>query len=393
MAFQRLALLSLLSLVTLNSVTSSPLRLTPRIAQTIADSTAEWEQACLKAGGALQCNPQSQASFMTLLAAADACDQQDEADKMIDLAKQLNNDADMIKLTQIFVQQPRNSPNSVAIPYCQKEARNSEIQGLFQCQFKGSNQEKFANGQSIGGTGTIPFGLKAQLSPLGSCKANPGGPVDDGQQLVKLVSDPGVGSGAGNSSSGGATATATASSASATETAAGSAPTDGGDTSFPDSTGASNSTSTEGDGDTDFPGSSAADGTDSDSSDDGADSTTTSAGDAATPTAMSAPPSASASSGDFTLQNGKDAQTQNAASAKLTADSSCNEGDEACINGGFAQCVGGKFVIQSCGSTLQCFALPLVNKAGTSLTCTTESDAADRIATTGATGGVTGSDA
>ena len=67
------------------------------------------------------------------------------------------------------------------------------------------------------------------------------------------------------------------------------------------------------------------------------------------------------------------------------------EGSEACVGSDFAQCVDGKWETQSCGSTLQCFALPLVNKAGTSITCTTQSDAASRIANTGATGGVTGS--
>ncbi len=66
------------------------------------------------------------------------------------------------------------------------------------------------------------------------------------------------------------------------------------------------------------------------------------------------------------------------------------EGDTACINDGFAQCVGGAFVIASCGSGLTCAALPLVNKAGTSLTCTTVTDATSRIEATGATGGLTG---
>ena len=55
-------------------------------------------------------------------------------------------------------------------------------------------------------------------------------------------------------------------------------------------------------------------------------------------------------------------------------------------------CVGGKFVNMGCAATTQCFALPLVNKPGTSLACTTESDALARIAAPGATGGLTGSD-
>ena len=54
-------------------------------------------------------------------------------------------------------------------------------------------------------------------------------------------------------------------------------------------------------------------------------------------------------------------------------------------------CVSGKFVNMGCAAPTQCFALPLVNKAGTSLACTTEDDAAARIAVPGATGGITGS--
>ena len=70
----------------------------------------------------------------------------------------------------------------------------------------------------------------------------------------------------------------------------------------------------------------------------------------------------------------------------------CAEGDQACIDGGFAMCVSGAFVNVGCGTGTQCFALPLVNSAGTSLACTTQDDAASRIAAPGATGGITGSD-
>lgn len=65
-------------------------------------------------------------------------------------------------------------------------------------------------------------------------------------------------------------------------------------------------------------------------------------------------------------------------------------GDNACVNGGFAQCVGGKFVITQCAGGTVCMALPLVNSPGTSITCTTQADAQARIAATGAQGGVTG---
>jgi hypothetical protein len=67
----------------------------------------------LAAGGADKCNPLSVTSFTTLLAAAGPCDQQNAADQMIDLAKQLNSDAQMIMLAQIFCQQPRNTVSAI----------------------------------------------------------------------------------------------------------------------------------------------------------------------------------------------------------------------------------------------------------------------------------------
>ncbi|KAF8183656.1 hypothetical protein BJ912DRAFT_976040 [Pholiota molesta] len=54
---------------------------------------------------------------------------------MINLAKQFNNDPEMIRLAQIFVQQPRNSPDQAQIPYCQVAPKNPELNGLFHCQF------------------------------------------------------------------------------------------------------------------------------------------------------------------------------------------------------------------------------------------------------------------
>lgn len=63
--------------------------------------------------------------------------------------------------------------------------------------------------------------------------------------------------------------------------------------------------------------------------------------------------------------------------------SSCEDNTNACLaDGAFAQCVGGKFVSQACGgpgTDLICAALPLVNKAGTSVTCTTAVDRDARI--------------
>jgi len=107
--------------------------------------------------------------------------------------------------------------------------------------------------------------------------------------------------------------------------------------------------------------------------------------------ANNAAPASGAASGakSFTLQNGKDAQALNAKFVGLTKDSSCTAGENACIGDDFAQCVDGKFVTTPCvGAT--CAALPLVNSAGTSITCTDKTQALQRIQATGAGNSLTG---
>jgi hypothetical protein len=127
----------------------------------------------------------------------------------------------------------------------------------------------------------------------------------------------------------------------------------------------------------------------------------------------------------FTLQNGLDAQALNKKFQGLTASSPCTDGEQACVQGQFAQCVGGAFQLTPCAAPLQCFALPLDNKPGTryapfphthshpplpphwgrrvacnslltpyivtiSTACDSQADALARIAGTGATGGLVG---
>ncbi|KAJ3562585.1 hypothetical protein NP233_g9478 [Leucocoprinus birnbaumii] len=88
---------------------TSAVPLEKRINQNTIDSKTLWEAACSKAGGDPQCNIIAVKAAATLLANAGPCDQQDSADAMIDLAKTLNNDPEMIRLAQLFVQQPRNA--------------------------------------------------------------------------------------------------------------------------------------------------------------------------------------------------------------------------------------------------------------------------------------------
>jgi hypothetical protein len=73
----------------------------------------------------------------------------------------------------------------------------------------------------------------------------------------------------------------------------------------------------------------------------------------------------------FTLQNGLDAQSLNQKFQSLTTSSACTAGETACVNGQVAQCVGDKFALTPCAASLQCVALPLVNKAGTRYVCST----------------------
>ncbi|KAJ7504442.1 hypothetical protein B0H11DRAFT_1982359 [Mycena galericulata] len=246
----------------------------------------------------------------------------------------------MIKFTQIFIQQPRNTPNSVSVPYCQSAPASPLLSGLFQCQFQGASTTTFVGGLTVGAPGTVPFGLRS-LSPLGSCPANRSGPIADGTQLVNLTQDPGIALSPNNSANVNGTATSSIPAVAATTSIA-EAPPVAASTTF-----------------------------------------------VTTAAAIAASPSASAS--NFHLQNGLDAQKLNAQFQTLTANSSCTEGEQACIGTSFAQCVAGLFVITPCAAGTVCAALPLVNEAGTSITCDTSADAAARIAATGATGVVDGS--
>ncbi|KAJ6518746.1 hypothetical protein C8R45DRAFT_949122 [Mycena sanguinolenta] len=103
--------------------------------------------------------------------------------------------------------------------------------------------------------------------------------------------------------------------------------------------------------------------------------------------ATTASAAASPAATDFHIQNGLDAQTLNAQFKTLTSNSTCTDGEEACVGSSFAQCVSGSFVLTPCSGGLVCAALPLVNKPGTSVACDTPEDVQARISATGAVGG------
>ncbi|KAJ3179838.1 hypothetical protein HDU87_002406 [Geranomyces variabilis] len=105
----------------------------------------------------------------------------------------------------------------------------------------------------------------------------------------------------------------------------------------------------------------------------------------AAPAAPATPPPAAPASGSGGIaqtrcSNGQAAQTADAAKASITTSSACNVGDSTCVGDLFGQCVSGKFVTTACAGGLKCQILPLVNKAGTSVACTTDADKTARIA-------------
>ena len=74
-------------------------------------------------------------------------------------------------------------------------------------------------------------------------------------------------------------------------------------------------------------------------------------------------------------QNGQDALKLDNLKQQNIEGSSCSNPGDLCVQDKVGQCVDGKIIVTaSCGPTLQCQVLPLVNKRGTTVTCDTESD-------------------
>lgn len=90
-----------------------------------------------------------------LLANADPCDQQDNADAMIDYAKSpgVTNTDELIANAIAYRKHPRNALNIEGIipstPYCQKAPRNAELVGIVNDQLPGVNPGIFG-GPSFG---------------------------------------------------------------------------------------------------------------------------------------------------------------------------------------------------------------------------------------------------
>lgn len=103
-----------------------------------------------------------------LLANADPCDQQDNADAMIDYAKSagVNNTDALIANAVAYRQHPRNALNVNGVipstPYCQRAPRNPELMGMVNAQLPGVDPGIFG-GPSFG---LVAFGDRKSLIHL-----------------------------------------------------------------------------------------------------------------------------------------------------------------------------------------------------------------------------------
>ena len=97
-----------------------------------------------------------------LLASADVCAQQDNADAMVDFAKQpgINNTQDLINNAITYRQHPRNAEVVNGITpstlFCTKFPRNLELISVFNAQLPGVDPAMFGSPT----TGLVGFGAR-----------------------------------------------------------------------------------------------------------------------------------------------------------------------------------------------------------------------------------------
>jgi len=161
------------------------LALVKRIAQSDLPAVAQsWQNLCLVSGGDIQTNdPCVQLAGInginSLLAGADPCDQQDNADAMIDFANSpgIVNQAALIANAVAYRQHPRNALNIngdvPSTPFCQKAPRNAELNGLVNGQLDGVDPGLFGGPKfpivPFGDPVSCPFG---QTPDVATCTCN-----------------------------------------------------------------------------------------------------------------------------------------------------------------------------------------------------------------------------
>jgi len=76
----------------------------------------------------------------------------------------------------------------------------------------------------------------------------------------------------------------------------------------------------------------------------------------------------------YLQQNGPAAEALNNQYASLTPDSSCTDGEDACVQGKFGHCYQGRYLTYSCPNDWECAAIPNEWSVGTTTTCDSISD-------------------
>jgi hypothetical protein len=153
--------------------TSSSPFLVKRIAQTDLVQVAQsWQNLCEQSGGSrigAGGDPcvvlAGQNGISALLANADQCAQQDNADAMVDFAKSsgVNNKQALIANAIAYRKHPRNALNiGGVVPstlFCERAPRNSELNGVVNAQLQGVDPGLFGSPS----TGIVAFGAREFL--------------------------------------------------------------------------------------------------------------------------------------------------------------------------------------------------------------------------------------
>ena len=141
-----------------------------RIAQTDLPQVAQsWQDLCVKSGGnraGAGGDPcvklAGQNGIAALLANADQCAQQDNADAMVDFAKSpgVTNEQALIANAVAYRKHPRNALNiNGVVPstlFCERAPRNSELSGIANAQLQGVDPGLFGSPN----TGVVAFGAR-----------------------------------------------------------------------------------------------------------------------------------------------------------------------------------------------------------------------------------------
>ena len=144
-----------------------------RIAQTDLGAIGQsWQNLCVKSGGKRD-GPggdpclvlAGQNGISALLANADQCAQQDNADAMVDFAKSpgITNKQALVDNAVKYRSHPRNALNiNGVVPstlFCERAPRNKELDGVVNKQLQGVDKGLFGSPK----TGIVPFGEREYL--------------------------------------------------------------------------------------------------------------------------------------------------------------------------------------------------------------------------------------